>query len=145
MTERTADPKFSRTGLATVSTLLAAGLLHLVWATGSTFPFRSRAALNDAVIGRQVTPGPRECVGVAVLLSAAAGAVACADRRQGPGSRIAASGVCVVLATRAAFGFAGRTSMLVPGSESTRFRRMDRSVYAPICALLAAGAGRAAR
>jgi len=123
---------------------LAIGVLHLVWASGSTFPFRTRRALNDAVIGRQVTPGSAECVAVAVLLGTAAGVVTRADRARDPWSRAGAAGVAAVLAVRAAFGFAGRTALLVRGSESRRFRRLDRSVYAPTCALLAAGAASAA-
>jgi hypothetical protein len=112
---------------------------------GSTFPFRTRQALNDAVIGRQVAPGPMQCGAVALLLGTAAGAVARADRGRDPWSRTAAAGVAVVLAVRAAFGFAGRTALLVPGSESPRFKRLDRCVFAPTCALLAAGAAGAAR
>ena len=49
-------------------------------------------------------------------------------------------GVAATLATRAAFGFAGRTDALVPGSDSVRFRRNDRRVFAPLCAALATGA-----
>jgi hypothetical protein len=135
----------SPAGTATTIALLLAGALHLVWATGSTFPFRSRSALNDTVVGRQVTPGPAQCLGVAGLLTCAAGLVASADRRDVPVARAATAIVALVLAIRAAFGFAGRTDLLVPGSDSPRFRRMDRRVYSPICALIAAGAGTAAR
>ena len=129
----------------TSAALLAIGGLHVVWATGSTFPFRTRWTLNDVVVGRQVAPGPRECCAVAALVVIAAGAVDRADRAGGRWSRLLAAGVACVLATRGAFGFAGRTSTLVPGSESPRFRRWDRSLYAPVCALLAAGAAKAAR
>ena len=125
--------------------LLAVGGLHLVWATGSTFPFKTRSALNDAVVGRQVAPGPAECCAVAALLAGAAGSIAAADGGRRPWARAASAGVAVVLAIRAAFGFAGRTAVLVPGSESPRFVRLDRWVYSPICALLAAGAATAAR
>ena len=87
----------SISGAATASGLLAAGALHVVWATGSTFPFGTREALNDTVIGRQVAPGPAECLAVAALLTTAAGAVVGAGRGHGP-SRVAASGVGAVLA-----------------------------------------------
>jgi len=130
---------------ATSMALLAVGVVHLVWATGSTFPFRTRTALNDAVIGRQVAPGPAECCAVAALLGVAAGAVARAGTGHGPSSRVMATGVAVVLATRSAFGFAGRTALLVRGSESPRFMRMDRWIYSPTCAVLAIGAAAAAR
>lgn len=135
----------SWSGRCTAAALSAAAILHVVWATGSTFPFRTRAALNDTVIGRRVAPGPLECVAVAGLLVAAAGVVTSADRRHRPLSRSASFVVALVFAIRAAFGFGGRTSMLVPGSESPRFKRMDRRVYAPVCTALAVGAAAAAR
>lgn len=90
---------------------------------GSTFPFHTRAALNDAVVGRQVAPGPLECVTVAGLLVTAAAVVRISYRRHRPLSRSAAFAVAFVFAIRAAFGFGGRqgrTSKLVPGSESPR-------------------------
>lgn len=142
---RTTTSTASTSARCTTLALSAIGALHVVWATGSTFPFRTRRALDDAVIGRQVAPGPVECVAVALLLGTAAGAVTRADRARDPWSRLAAAGVAVVLTIRAAFGFAGRTALLVPGSESPRFKRLDRRLYAPTCAVLAAGAGRAAR
>lgn len=132
-------------GRSTALVLGAVGVVHVVWATGSTFPFTSRAALNDTVVGRHATPGPAECLAVAALLATAAGAVTSADRRHGPVSRLVTCGVALVLATRAAFGLAGRTAILVPGSESERFKRMDRTVYAPLCAALAVGALTTAR
>jgi hypothetical protein len=132
-------------GRCTAVVLFAAAALHVVWATGSTFPFRTREALNDTVVGRQATPGPVECVAVAGMLVTAAGLVTSADRRHGSLSRCAAFAVAVVFAVRAAFGLAGRTAVLVPGSESSRFKRMDRWVYAPVCSCLAAGAARVAR
>ena len=134
----------SASARCTALTLSMIGMMHAAWATGSTFPFRTRRALADAVIGRDLTPGPLACGAVAGLLGTAAGVVLIADLRRDPLSRIAATAVAVVLAIRAAFGFAGRTASLVPGSESSRFQRLDRVVYAPTCALLAAGAANAA-
>ncbi len=125
---------------ATVAAMGGAAALHLAWAAGSTFPFASRAELNDTVIGKQVSPGPVECIAVAAALGTAGALVARSARGRRIIDRLGAAGVAAVLGTRAAFGFAGRTSVLVPGSESPRFVRMDRFVYSPICALLAAGA-----
>lgn len=129
----------------TALVLTVIGALHLGWAAGSTFPFRTRDALNDAVVGRPATPGPAECGAVAGLLAVAAAVVVAADRGRTWWARLASVGVASVLSTRAAFGFAGRTSVLVPGSESPRFKRLDRFVYSPLCTLLAVGAGAAAR
>ena len=73
-----------------------------------------------------------------------------ADDRRRPGGRrsrpaavcqrLGVTGVAAVLADRAGLGFAGRTDLASPGSVSTRFRRLDRRVYSPLCLALAAGA-----
>jgi hypothetical protein len=128
----------------TVAVLAALGVLHVLWGRGSTVPFRSRHELNDHVIGQQVTPSPAACYAVAGLLATAAVGV---DRsaRTGLGlARVAAAGCSIVLASRAALGFSGRTDLAVPGSTSETFRRNDRRVFAPLCAALALGSALAA-
>jgi len=52
--------------------------------------------------------------------------------------RLGAGGVIAVLTTRGAFGLAGRTDLLSPGSTSEDFRRLDRRFYSPLCLALAA-------
>ena len=130
----------SLTLAATASTLLGIGGLHVAWGRGSTFPFVSRDRLNDVVVGRDATPSPGACYGIAGLLTAAAGLVAGLPTRRG---RLRRAGVCTValtLGTRAGLGFAGKTALVSPGSVSPTFVRMDRRVLAPLCAALAAGA-----
>ena len=129
---------------STAAALLAFAGLHVAWGVGSTFPFRTREELGDAVIGRQVTPGPSQCAAVAGMLTVAAVAVERAHRRHTTLPRVVSAGVATTLAARATFGFAGRTDVLVPGSTSRRFRRLDRRVFSPICAALATGAALAA-
>ncbi len=131
--------------VATASTLLGIGGLHVVWGRGATFPFASRDRLNDVVIGRDVTPSSGVCYGVAGLLAAAAGLVAGLPTRR---SGLRRAGVCTValaLGTRAALGFAGKTEVVSPGSVSPTFLRMDRRVFAPLCAVLAIGAAASLR
>jgi hypothetical protein len=131
--------------VATASTLLGIGALHVAWGRGSTFPFPSRDRLNDAVIGRAATPSPGACYGVAGLLTAAAGLVA---GLPSPRNRLRRAGVCTValtLAARAALGFAGKTELVSPGSVSPTFLRMDRRVLSPLCAALAVGAAASLR
>jgi Protein of unknown function (DUF3995) len=130
--------------LGTAAASVAGALLHVGWACGSTFPFRARAQLNDAVIGRDATPSPALCLAVAAALGGAAVVVGRSGTGGGPVPRTGAAVVATVLTTRALFGFAGRTDLLVPGSESARFRQLDRRLFAPICALLGAGAATAA-
>jgi hypothetical protein len=120
--------------------LLAIGSLHVAWGRGSTFPFSDRDELRDAVIGRPTTPSPGACYAVAGALCAAAALVADVPGLPRGVQRLGVSGVGVVLATRAALGFAGRTDLASPGSGSARFRRLDRRIYSPLCLALAAGA-----
>jgi hypothetical protein len=125
---------------ATATTLFALAGFHVLWGRGSTFPFPDRDGLNDAVIGRGSTPSPGACFAVAGALTVAGALVADVAPLPRPIQRLGVTGVAVVLAARAAFGFSGRTDAVVPGSTSVRFRRLDRRVYSPLCLALAAGA-----
>lgn len=135
----------SRRTIATVTTvgLGSISALHVLWGRGSTFPFRDVHDLNDHVIGQQVSPSPTACNTVAGLLAVAAVSI----DRTARGSRVArplAIGCGVVLAVRSGLGFSGRTHVAVPGSTSPAFRRNDRRMFAPLCAVLALGALRTA-
>jgi len=119
--------------------LLAIAALHGLWATGSSWPMRDGDGLaQTAGGGRSHTPA--ECLAVAGLLTAASALVAGRPRRTPRLQRAGSRTVAAVLATRGAFGFAGRTDVLVPGSTSARFRSLDRRYYSPLCLALAAGA-----
>ena len=128
------------TTIATALTLAGIGVLHVAWGFGSSFPFRDRSTLADVVVGNDSVPGRRESLAVAGLLGIAAGLVAAVLPVPRSLRRVGVSGVAAVLATRAGFGFAGATGRLVPGSDSPRFVATDRRVFAPLCAVLAAGA-----
>jgi hypothetical protein len=131
-------------GTATALVLTAISALHVLWGRGSTFPFRDRHDLDDHVIGQQVSPSPAACNTVACLLAAAAVSAERASHGSSDLARTAARGCSAVLGARAALGFAGRTHLAVPGSTSPQFRRNDRRLFAPACALLALGAATAA-
>ncbi|MGE3194803.1 MAG: DUF3995 domain-containing protein [Microbacteriaceae bacterium] len=124
----------------TAVALGAIGAIHVAWAFGSPFPFRDRATLADRVVGNEVVPGRAPSLAVAGALAAAM--VVVGDRRLLPTAvrRTGSLGVAAVLAARAAFGLAGKTHVLVPGSDSPSFVQLDRRVYGPLCAALAAGA-----
>jgi hypothetical protein len=130
---------------ATASTLLGIGGLHIAWGRGSTFPFAGRDRLNDVVVGRNATPSPGACYGVAGLLTAAAGLVAGLPTPRSNLRRVGVFGVAATLATRAALGFAGKTALVSPGSVSPTFLRTDRRVLSPLCAALAIGAAASLR
>ena len=131
-----------RRGGSAVAAVVLVGIagVHVAWGRGSSFPFATVEEMHDAVIGRPVSPSPASCYAVAGLLVAAAAATAGVPSRGSRLRRLAAVGTATVLAVRAAAGFSGRTDLLVPGSASPRFRRLDRRVYSPLCLALAAGA-----
>jgi hypothetical protein len=110
--------------------------LHLLWATGSSWP----AADAGTISGRpaHASPGPGACVAVAALLATAAGLVTGHPRGRPALARLGSAGVTATFAIRGAFGLAGRTDLLSPGSTSERFRALDRRYYAPLCLTLAA-------
>jgi hypothetical protein len=51
-----------------------------------------------------------------------------------PTARAASAGLMAIA------GLAGRTDLLSPGSDSERFRDLDRRFYSPLCLALAAAA-----
>jgi hypothetical protein len=123
--------------VVTVGTLAAASGLHVAWGRGSSFPFATGNGLTDNVVGSSRTPSPTSCYAVASGLAAVGAVTACSTRA--PLRRAIVRSTAAVLAVRAAFGFAGRTDLLVPGSASRTFRRNDRWLFSPICAALALG------
>ena len=119
--------------------------LHVAWGSGSSFPFASRGDLADAVIGSDTVPSPPACYAVAAAL--AAGSTLLIDAIPMPERvrRAGLGGLSLTLGGRAMLGWFGQTEKVSPGSNSVRFRRLDRRVYAPTCAALAAGALAAVR
>ena len=123
--------------------MLAASAMHVAWGRGSAFPYGSAAKLADNVVGSARVPRPAACYSVATALAGAAGLVITPSRSRL--HRVALGAIAAVFGVRAAFGFAGRTDRLVAGSDSPAFRRNDRMLLSPLCALLAAGIARSAR
>jgi len=124
-----------------VSAAAFAGIsaIHVLWATGATWPVRDSAAFADTLAGQDAdaAPGPLACLGAAAGFATAAAVLAGFPRRRPRARRAAATGVVAVLTVRGAFGLAGRTDLLVPGSTSSRFRSLDRRFYAPLCVTMA--------
>jgi Protein of unknown function (DUF3995) len=118
---------------------LALAGLHVVWATGSSWPLSDEGELLDEVVGRPggTAPSPVACLAVAGALTTAAALVSGRPRRRPWLSRAGSAGVVAAFATRGALGLAGRTDLLVKGSSSERFRARDRRLYGPICLTLA--------
>ena len=128
------------------ASLLAIGALHALWATGSPWPLADRASLADVVAGQPAdrAPSPAACLAVTGALVTAAALVGGRPRSRPRVRRAGAAGVVATLATRGAFGLAGRTDLLSPGATSERFRARDRRLYSPLCLGLAGLAAPAA-
>ena len=127
------------TARLTACVLTALSALHLAWAFGSSLPFRSRAELADAVVGTSEVPPPAACLAVAGALAATAALVADVVPVAPSVRRTAIRGVASVLGFRGALGLMGKTEVLAPGSNSERFVRLDRRIYAPLCMILSIG------
>jgi hypothetical protein len=123
----------------TAATLTGLAALHVAWGRGSSFPLADRDDLAEAVVGTSIVPGPLPCFGVAAALLVAASAVQ--NRPQWPRRPrlLALAGIAGILGGRGLLGLAGKTSVVAPGSNGARFRRLDRRIYAPLCLGLAAG------
>jgi hypothetical protein len=127
----------------TAATLAGIAALHLGWACGSSFPFSTRTALADSVVGAQEVPTPQACAGVAASLLAAAALIGGKPSLPPRLRKVGIVGVTAALGGRAALGFLGRTDPVSPGSTSERFRVLDRRLFSPLCAALAVGSAAA--
>jgi hypothetical protein len=126
--------------LSTALGLLGVSALHVAWGLGSSFPLASREELADVVIGGPTVPSSSACIAVAAAVGT--GSAFMVDPVPIPRSvrRAGLLGMSLVLGTRAVLGWTGHTKSISPGSNSSRFRRLDRRLYSPACAYLAAGA-----
>ncbi len=128
----------------TAATLAGLAGVHGAWAGGSAFPFTTRAELADAMVGADEVPGPAACATMAGLLAGAATLVAGVPIVPPRWRRVGLGVIAGVLALRGVLGLTGSTSRLVRGAgRGERFRRLDRTYYAPVSLALAAGAATA--
>jgi hypothetical protein len=123
-----------------VVTLIGIGALHAAWGSGSSWPMADRADLADAVLGAPGSQfgGASASYAVAGALGTAAALVAGWPQTLERPRRVAVAGIAAILAGRGAVGLAGHTNWVSPVSTGSRFRRLDRQVYAPLCLTLAA-------
>lgn len=123
----------------TVGVLGTLSALHVAWGFGSSFPFRSRDELADAVVGTADVPRPAACFAVAGALGTGAALVANVAPVPLRVRRPAIVVMACVLGLRGALGLIGKTAVVARGSNSERFVRLDRRMYAPLCLALSLG------
>ncbi|WP_085985673.1 alpha/beta fold hydrolase [Longispora albida] len=126
-----------RLGTAAGGVLAVDAVLHLVWATGITWPASDTRALSHALLGTSGAPfTPRVLLTLAaILLTGAACVVAASRDRGGLIARLGALAVACGLLTRGLIG-AGWAAGLGFGPGSA-FYWLNLFVYVPLC--LAAG------
>ena len=117
--------------------LAAVAAVHLVWATGSSWPYADRTELAEHIAGRPDLPGPRACVMVGATLATAA-AVVGAPGRHGRLGQVARLGVTSALLLRGLAGITGNTRLLVNWEPAQPFVELDRRRYGPLCLVLGA-------
>ncbi|MBL3687386.1 DUF3995 domain-containing protein [Leucobacter zeae] len=116
--------------------LTSVGALHLVWASGSPWPERSRKRLAEAVVGSSKgmpDPGATALVGGAALVTGAIAGGAWGEGRAAVGVRRLVG--AALLARAALGGDAALTALGLPAA-GRRFRHLDRSIYRPLCTVL---------
>lgn len=125
-------------GLIAALSLLAIAAVHANWAMGGRWPLPAGDAPMGSVIPEGMPiPTPSQTWAVVALLTA--GAALTMTSALGAGHWIVVAGtatVAGVLAARAIGGFV--TSGII--RRDSRFARLDRYYYSPLCLLLAAGA-----
>ena len=133
--------------VATATALGGLAALHVLWATGSTFPVRDADEFAETFLGVDGvgSPGPGACLAVAGALGAAAGAVlvrGASTPSHAPSTTTSLASLAVRGAS-AVLGARGLAGLLVSGTglrrTSERFRSLDLSVYSPLCLALAGG------
>lgn len=108
-------------------------VVHLYWATGTTWPADDTRSLSNAVIGGEVSFAPGVLLPLAAFhLVLAAALATCARHRA---ARVVVMGLVLGLSARAAVGLVW---VLGIGSDTaTPFYWLNLFVYTPACVLLA--------
>lgn len=135
-------PRPLATGVATALALLSA--LHVTWVF-SSWPLPNRSRFAEVVVGTgpdKVPPGSAMFTVAGLLASASLLVARCgaSDPHRPPG-RVVTLGtraVAGVLVARAVAGFVVSGSAL--GNAPGTFRRLDLTVYSPLCLVLGVGA-----
>ncbi|MBP6684949.1 MAG: DUF3995 domain-containing protein [Leucobacter sp.] len=118
--------------------LTAAGALHAVWASGSSWPERNQKRLGEAVIGSSKQLPDSQSTMIVSGLAFAGGAVAAGGLGEGKfivGVRRVAG---IALIARAAFGGDAALQVMGRPEPGKRFEELDRRYYRPLFGVLGA-------
>jgi len=135
------SPRRRQVALGTAAALAGIGLLHVRWGFGSSWPMATREQLARKVVGSSSVPGLGENLAVAGLIAAAVAALL--SRTRNRSSRKVVRGLSAILSLGAGGvlalrGLAGWVADAL-GTTTPPFRRLDATIYSPLCLALAAG------
>lgn len=120
--------------------LVGLAIIHVYWGLGGIWPARTRAELGPMVVGTPPStamPNLVACLIVAGLLVTAALLITMAGflAEPSPVWRVGSIGAGVVLGLRGLYGYVdGR---LRPQTRALPFHALNRTVYSPLCLILA--------
>lgn len=117
--------------------LVSVGVLHGIWASGSSWPAKSRAELADATVGSASAPPAPIATAVVAAMATAAGIVAGGALGDRPIAVLARRATGLALLTRAAAGgvVVACRALGLP-EPGDRFRAFDARFYRPLCLVL---------
>ena len=115
--------------------LTAVGVVHAVWASGSSWPMKNRHDLAEAVVGSRDFPDSK-ATGAVAATALVGGVVAVGAFGEGPLPVALRRGAGLLLVARAVFG--GETALALLGlpKSGKRFVELDNRWYRPFCAVL---------
>lgn len=116
--------------------LTAVGSVHLVWATGSSWPAASRKRLAESVVGN--AKAMPEAAGTAVVGVGLVTAGALAGGALGEGRVVIGARRIVALGLLARVATGGGPALAAMGlpPAGKKFRELDAALYRPLCAAL---------
>lgn len=139
--DRTDATDRTRAATALAGVLGFDALLHLYWATGSTWPANNEKALSYAVLGVEAPFSPPVVLPLATLLLCASGIVLAGARRRHRLLRLGTLAVAAGLSLRAVAG----VYWLITKDTGSAFYWLNLVLYTPLCVLLGAAALRVNR
>lgn len=116
--------------------LTAAGALHAIWASGSSWPAKNRKRLSEAVAGSSKTPPSAEATWVVAGSAFARGAIAAGGLGEGRAIVGIRRLMGLVLLKRALLGGDVFLAVLGLPPAGKRFRELDRRYYRPLFGIL---------
>ncbi|MFF3026391.1 DUF3995 domain-containing protein [Microbacterium sp. NPDC057944] len=116
--------------------LTAVGGLHLIWASGSSWPAKNRRRLASATVGNAAAMPDAAATAVVAGAALAGGAVSAGALGEGRMAVVVRRLIATALLARAIVGGEVALKALGLPPADKRFRELDKRYYRPLCAVL---------